>query len=389
MKNKFKKLAIVSDCIHVVDEKGNIASQNHIYIKQMQALGLHFEKTLICCPFVKSTPDMVLSHYTHQNIEFLHLKNVGGNSLLDKIKIITNIFSWLRAFKKVNDFADIVYQRFPNNLNIPGFFYFFFKRKKVFATYTGTWKDYEHEPVTYRFQKWLMKKFFRGPIWVYVDTEVSKKILKGISPSYSLKIFNEEKDQVDKRLKNLKNNIDFIPRFITVGSLVPHKNQQFILDAFKTLHEQNFEFELYVVGGGKLMNAYIDFVRVNKLENCIFITGKKTDTDLQKLYRRCNFLIQAPLVEGFGKVPIEGFFHGVIPILNNVGLAPEMTGNGTRGFLFSTSNPKDFLSLIKGITFNKMLMYDMIIDGREYSKTHTLENWSNEYIAVVNEYFEN
>jgi glycosyltransferase involved in cell wall biosynthesis len=389
MKNKFKKLAIISDCVHVVDKEGNIASQNHIYIKQMQALSSHFESTMICCPFVKYTPDMVLSHYTNKNIEFLHLKNVGGNSLFDKIKICINIFSWLKAFKKASDFADIVYQRFPNNLNVPGFFYFFFKRKKVFATYTGTWKDYKNEPITYRFQKWLLKHFFRGPVWVYVDAEISPKILKGISPSYSLKIFNDERFDVDRKLADLKNNIDFIPRFITVGSLVPHKNQQFILNAFKTLYDQGYRFELYVVGGGKLQNSYIDFVRSNKLENNIFITGKKTDLDLQKLYRLCNFLVQAPVVEGFGKVPIEGFFHGVIPILNDVGLAREMTGNGKRGFLFNIFNAEDFLSLLKNITANKKLMYDMIVNGREYSKNHTLENWSNEYIKVVNEYFEN
>ncbi len=354
----------------------------------MQALSSHFEKTLICCPFVPYTSDMVISFYSDLNIEFLPLKNVGGNKLIDKFKIIKNIPLWLKAFRKVNDFADIVYQRFPDNLNIPGFFYFFFKRKKVFATYTGTWKNYKTEPFTYRFQKWLLSYFFRGPVWVYNYKNINSRVLKGFSPSYSIKVWDEEKSLINKRLDYLKNNTEFIPYFITVGTLVYHKNQQYILDAFNNLNNENYKFKLFVVGGGELKNTYTDFVVKNNLQNKIFITGRKTDIELQELYRSCHFLIQAPLVEGFGKVPIEGFFHGVIPILNNVGLAKEMTGNSTRGFLFEIEKPGSLINLLRTISKNKMLLRDMIINGREYSRDLTLENWSSEYIKKINDFFE-
>ena len=354
----------------------------------MQALASQFEHTIICVPFEKLAVDSVTSEYALDNIEFIALPNVGGNSFKDKMKLIGAIPSWIRAFKNANSRSDIVYLRMPNNLNIPGFFYFKLKQAKTFAQYTGTWKNYATEPATYRFQKWLLKHFFKGPVWVYTDdNNLGKNIFKGTSPSYNLQEWNEETNQVKEKLGKLNNGRIEMPVFISVGALVPNKNQQFILNAFKILKEQKFIFKLYIVGDGFLKEQYEKFIDENNLHDCVTLTGKKNFYELRNLYRESNFLIQAPFAEGFGKVPIEGFFHGVVPIISNTALADEMIGRNERGFKFNNDDIEMLIKIIREVTTNNNTISHMIVNGRAYAKEHTIENWIEAYIKEINYFF--
>jgi glycosyltransferase involved in cell wall biosynthesis len=386
--NKFKKLAIISDCVHMFNPQGEAVTEVHIFCRQMQALASFFDQTVICCPFVPYKGNTTTTAYTNKTIGFAPVKNAGGDSLKSKLGLIANIPSWLSGFRKAVNGADIVYMRFPNNLNIIGFFYFYLKGSKIFATYTGTWANYNGEPLTYRFQKWIIKKLLSGPAWVYItDEKAGKNLYKGISPSYTLGEWEEETEQVKLRVEKIKTIGIPKPVFMTVGVLNANKNQQYILNACKILRDEGFAFYLYVVGDGELKTAYEEYITQNNLQDCINICGKKTYDQLRALYRNSDFLIQATLVEGFGKVPIEGFFHGVVPLLNRVALADEMTGNGERGFVFSATDTANLVKLIKKVCANTGDLPKMIENARQYAKVQTLENWAQSYIKKINEYF--
>ncbi len=389
MQNKFKRLAIISDCVHKFDTDGAAVTENHIYCKQMQALASAFQHTTVCCPFEKNIANDVTSKYTLGSMEFIPLPNVGGNSIKDKLAVLRAIPSWIRAFRKANASSDIVYMRFPNNLSIPGFFYFYFKKAKTFAQYTGTWEDYKTEPHTYRFQKWLLKKYFKGPVWVYAyELKNDGHLFMGISPSYTSQEWDDETGNVQQRIELYQNRKIEKPVFITVGALVANKNQRFILEAFKLLYEKSFSFCLYIVGAGPLMKEYNEFIKKNNLNKCVILAGKKTSAELQALYRQSHFIVQAPLAEGFGKVPIEGFFHGLLPFLNNVALAKNMTGNNERGFIFSAGDPAKLAGLIHEVMNDQSILPAMVANGRQYAKLFTIENWVNNYLGIINYYFD-
>lgn len=386
---EFNTLAIFTDCVHYFDSDKNIVTENHIFRRQMQALAGLFKYTVIYCPFADYSKDKVTSIYKNSSIQFNPLPNVGGNTVKHKLKILFTMPAWFKAFKKAEKQADIIYQRFPNNLNIPGFFYFYFKRSKVFATYTGAWQNYPGEPSTYRFQKWLLKSFFRGPVMAYTNEEkTGRNIFKTFSPSYTASEWDEEIERVKQRIFELKSGSISEPVFITVGALVAGKNQQYILDTFKILHDDGFVFKLYIVGDGPLRETYSNFILQKGLQQKVFLTGKKKHTELRELYRESHFIIQASLAEGFGKVPLEGFFHGVIPLLNNTGMAAEMTGNTERGFLFSVNESSSLLNLIMKMSVYNDALPELIRNGRVYAKSKTIENWVISLNKKLNDSFE-
>ncbi len=383
------KLGILSDCIHFTTRDGKVATENHIMLRQMEALAEKFDETLIACPFIPLDDKRVVTTYTSPKIKFHALPNVGGNKLADKLKLLSVFPQWLKSYQVISRFSDVVYMRFPNNLNIPGFFYFHFKKKKVFATYTGTWKAYSAEPATYRFQRWLLKNKFRGPVWAYIEpAEEKRNLLYGISPSYSRSDWEEETSQVQARIQRLAEHSISEIKMITVGTLIDYKNQLAILKACVILKEKNIPFSLLVVGDGPMRQTLEDFVKDHALSQEVQIVGKKNSDELRDLYRKSDFVVQAPLSEGFGKVPIEGFFHGVIPVINNIAMAKQMTGNQERGFLFDAHDPNDLSEMLMQLPGKRRQLSVMIENGRKYAITQTLENWADEYYAAVKKYFE-
>ncbi len=319
------------------------------------------------------------------------LPNVGGDTFSSKLKLIAAIPKWFSAFYKINKKVDIIYQRFPNNLNIPGFFFFYIIRKKVFATYTGTWGYDETQPFTYRLQKWFLKKLFRGPVWVYAEEEqLAKNIYGGFSPSYTLQEWNEETEQVQQRIARLNNDERSSElKMISVGTLNDNKNQIYLLHTCLQLIEAAIPFHLTLVGEGPLKEQFKQFVQQNNLQQNVTITGGLNYSQLRSLYRQNDFVVQAAISEGFGKVPVEGFFHGLLPVLHQSALAPYMTGRGERGFLFNAIEANSLFNMLKEIntTISAKLLADMIYKGRIFAKTQTLENWAEGYHKKIVAYF--
>ena len=367
------------------DKDGTPSTENHIFCRQIQELASRFERTVIVCPFVPLKESFVISRYTLPTIRFVPLANVGGSSIKAKLGIVKIIPAWLKAFKKAHEQSDIVYLRMPNNLSIPAFFYFKAKKKKWFATYTGTWANYKGEPPTYRFQKWLLKNFFHAPVSIYVNEKPAVNHLhKGISPSYNEAEWMEETVQVKERTERYTNAGMSKPVFITVGALVPNKNQQYILDTSRRLAEEDFSFEWYIVGDGYLKSRYEAFIQQHNLGNYVFLAGKKTYEQLRTLYRKADFLVQPTLVEGFGKVPIEAMFHGVIPVLSKTALSGAMTGNGKHGFIFDVQDKDALYLLIKNLLSQQETFAGIINNGRNFVKEHTLEHWADTFIKQIN-----
>lgn len=382
------RLAIFSDCVHMKDNAGNVGSDIHIFVKQIEALSIYFSEIHLFCPFVGFDNSIAITTYSTKNIHFYPQKKVGGSTFKHKLSIIQQIPNWFASYRKANQLADIVYQRYPNNINLPGFFYFYFLRKKVFATFTGTWGKNNIESYTYRLQKWMLKNLFRGPVGVYSNEEInSKKIFKSFSPSYSASEWQEEELQTECRLTEIKQNGFQKISMVTVGSFVSYKNQQYILDTCCQLKNLEIPFELYMVGDGELRNQYENFIAKHQLQNEVKLTGKITNNEVRKIYRKVNFVVQSPSYEGFGKVPLEAYFHGALPIINNITLAPYITQNGSLGVTFSIDDKDGLLNVLKHLKKNPNEVIDRIRRSREFVKEFTLEKWAESYITKINEFY--
>ncbi|MEO7211022.1 MAG: glycosyltransferase, partial [Chitinophagaceae bacterium] len=152
---------------------------------------------------------------------------------------------------------------------------------------------------------------------------------------------------------------------------------------------RNIDFIFYLVGDGPFKKQYEMFIKEHALTNKIHLTGKLKTTELRNLYRQSDFLIQASLLEGYGKVPVEGYFHGVVPFLNSTPMAKEILGDGKCGYEFEAKDPIKFAEFLLEKIQEHKLLAEKIIAGRNYCKVLTLEKWSSEMLEIVEKYYEN
>src|SRR5690348_14852996 len=372
------RLGIVSDCVHFVTPAGKAGTENHILKRQLEALAMYFESVVICCPFIDLPADVSCSIYEDDKFSFIPSPKVGGNRFTDKMKLLKTVPTWLKLFKEVDRKTDIVYQRFPNNLNIPGFFYFYFKKKKVFATFTGSWDKDPVASFSTKFQQFLLEKFFTGPLWVYTNSkQLKKNIFSGFSPSYTLKEWEEEVTYIEE--KKLQKNSEKILKLISVGTLCGRKNHSFILRTCIMLKKARIPFRLAIAGSGERMEEYKRFIAENDLQQEVELKGSVHYSDLRNLYRQFDYVVQSPTSEAYGKVPIEGYFHGLIPVLSSTSiLANYITDHGKRGFVFDLKDEKSLFKVLQYLyeeflESEKMTMMD---DGRRFVKNLTIEQWA-------------
>jgi glycosyltransferase involved in cell wall biosynthesis len=383
------KLGIISDCIHIRNERGEIGSHVHIYVKQIDFLSEIFEETIICAPVIDSKEENLnLSYYSNKNISFIALPKVGGDRWQDKLTLLRTIPTWIKSFSLLTKKVDLVYQRFPNNLNIPGFIYTHIVNVKKFATYTGVWKHFNGEERTIRLQRLMLKYLFKGPVFVY-DFNLGNKnrIKSSFSPSYSRLEWENAESIYVKKLELMfhdmsKNKIILL----NVASLVPHKNQQLLLEAAKILKSKNREFILYIAGKGIEYKRFQAFIEREGLSKYVILLGHISQMELVEYYKKAHFVIQPPKWEGYGKVPLEAMLHSAIPILSSVNLHPSFVGeNMERGGLFDPEDPDSLITTLDFFIENPNGCVEAIKAGRNYSKLYTLEKWREDLLnSIVN-----
>jgi glycosyltransferase involved in cell wall biosynthesis len=132
-----------------------------------------------------------------------------------------------------------------------------------------------------------------------------------------------------------------------------------------------------------LREVYKQKIKDYQLEQEITIAGKKTREELCELFKDQDFVIQMPYQEPYGKVPIEGLFFGLIPILSDIGVSAAFTGKGQHGFLCSPGDVNTLADILYSLYNNQHRFINMIDKGRAFAFHNTLEHWAEAYHRVI------
>lgn len=164
--------------------------------------------------------------------------------------------------------------------------------------------------------------------------------------------------------------------FITVGSLIPVKNHELLLNAFKEFCTiRNYVDKLYIVGDGVLKEQLVNFTNQNGLSNNVIFTGNVGDVE-NYLYKADVFVLTSHY-EGVSLALLEASSTGLAIIASSTGGTPEVVGEDA---LLIADNDKDEL-------VNKMKMLAENHEQRQYyqrtarkiAERNSLHNMVQEY----------
>ena len=250
-----------------------------------------------------------------------------------------------------------------------------FKKKKVF--------DFFFKKNIYEFfeKKRLLKKYIRS----------NKKFISISSDTY--KFFTKEMPQNTFDLVSLPNAINLSRfkslsnpivlnkiRLITVGALVPNKNQMFLIDVVRYIKKNNYAVHLNIIGDGperkKIQNRILEL----KLTENIKLSG---NLDLiEDELKQADFYVHSALHEAFGLVILEAMASRLAVVTLNGRGNNDIIDNGINGFILNEKNFKIFGDIIIKLFSNTADYKKIVKKGYESALKYDITFYVNKLLKV-------
>lgn len=184
-------------------------------------------------------------------------------------------------------------------------------------------------PVPKRFEKWFHEALGTVNFFICISQTTCSELTRYVKTHRQSVIGNDRLDffrlgsvidnvvnngTVRQDLSNLfaaKSNI-----YLSVGTIEPRKNQQYLIDAFDKVWPEYPQSKLCIVGrAGLLSDNLLKRIRSHQqYKKSLFLFHDLSDTELHHCYRYSKALVYPSLVEGFG-LPIVEALHYKLPVL--------------------------------------------------------------------------
>ncbi len=160
---------------------------------------------------------------------------------------------------------------------------------------------------------------------------------------------------ISKKLKQYQ--IPTQPYLLSLCTLEPRKNLNFLLQCFAQLLAQDpsLEINLVLVGvsGWKNNNIFQTVQSNSLLKNHVIFAGYIPDHDLSAIYSGALAFVYPSLYEGFGLPPLEAMQCGTPVITSNTSSLPEVVGKS--GLMINPSSSDDLCQAMLNLINNSKL----------------------------------
>ncbi len=173
---------------------------------------------------------------------------------------------------------------------------------------------------------------------------------------------------------------------LTVGSLTFKKNHSLLIDIFEKIANEFPEVKLHIVGDGILKDELSDIILFKKLQNRIFLLGKKKKEEVFEEYKKASIFVLSSSWEGCPNVLLEAMSFGLPSIAMGVGAVPEIIENKVSGFIVPRNNPFLMAEYIKELLRSKNLQEEM----KKKSQARIIDKFSRDkHLSELKKYLLN
>ena len=208
----------------------------------------------------------------------------------------------------------------------------------------------------------ILMRIFREMLYrmtsgIVVQTEVNSKYYKGDVRV----IYNPVSlpgDKVGLALKVKKENV-----VVSVGRLIPQKNQALLIKAFGLFHQTHPNYKLIIYGEGDLKEQLNKLAIELGIDNSVEFPGNVNDVYSHLL--SAKLFVLSSNYEGMPNALLEALCLGLPCISTRVSGASELIDDGYSGILVDKENVGQMSEAMKNILDHETMAYDM---GREAAK---------------------
>lgn len=342
------------------------------YVREMNIWSKYVHNIILVAPLNLENQTQIVIPYATQNIHFRKISSFNFLDIQSSLRALNKLplisFEIYKAMKK----ADHIHLRCPGNIGLLGcLVQILFPAKPKTAKYAGNWDLSAKQPLSYRFQKWILSNTFltkNMQVLVYGEW---KNSTKNIIPFFTASYF--EKDKIEVKPRKLEGKISFL----FVGTLSNGKQPLYAIKLVEQLYKNGNDVQLTLYGEGNERVMLENYISENKLGNVILLKGNQNQEVIKKAYLENHFVVLPSLSEGWPKVVAEGMFWGCLPISSKVSCVPNMLENGKRGLLLDLKLSLDVQN-IQSILNDTRLYEDKVNKAVQWSRQFTMDVFEDE-----------
>ncbi|WP_347175235.1 glycosyltransferase [Polaribacter uvawellassae] len=365
------KFGIITHTCHKVKGKEIFAYEP--YVREMNLWIKYVDKIVILAPKSKEKEvSKIESTYNHSKIEFVEVSSFNLSTIKNSLLSLLVIPKICIQIYKVMKSVDHIHLRCPGNIGLLGcFVQIFFPSKPKTVKYAGNWDPKSRQPLSYKFQKWILSNTFltkNCKVLVYGEWKnQSKNIIPFFTASYS------ENEITDIRTKNLKSKI----KLLFVGNFSKGKQPFLTVKVAEKLANKGFDVQLNMFGDGVEYNLIENYITEKKLNKNVILHGNQSKDIVKKAFQESHFLVFISKSEGWPKVVAEAMFWSCLPISSKVSCVPYMLGYGERGSVVNKSTTQIIFELEKYISQENIYL-KKVTKAKKWSQQFTLEKFEKE-----------
>lgn len=346
------------------------------YVREMNLWLKHVDEVNVIAPRINEKLSDIDMAYRHDHLKFTQIPAIAFISIQKSIgsffKIPIIFFKIFKACKK----ADHIHLRCPGNIGLIGCLaQILFPYKLKTAKYAGNWDPKAKQPLSYRFQKWILSNTFltkNMQVLVYGDWPNQTKNIK---PFFTATYLNSEIEKPKKRDYSGKLKVVF------VGSLVEGKRPLLAVKIVESLYRQGREVSLDMYGDGILKNDLKQYIEDYDLKDVVILHGNQEKEVVKEALKQSHFLILASKSEGWPKAIAEALFFGAIPIATPISCVPHMLDYGRRGILIDPMLEKALATINVALQYEDLEAMSRL--SSEWSQRFTLDYFEAEIKKIV------
>ncbi|TNJ45751.1 glycosyltransferase [Tamlana fucoidanivorans] len=366
---------IISHVLHKVNADG--VSAYAPYVGEMNVWLKHVDKVVIVAPVIETEPTAIDLHYKHDQITLKPISAIQFTSVSTAFISTLKVPYIFWRLMQVCFQADHVHLRCPGNIGLLGcLVQILFPKKTKTAKYAGNWDPKANQPLSYRFQKWLLSNTFLTRNMTVLVYGTWKGQTKNIKPFFTATYKKEERviSKVRDYTKALK--------FVFIGSLVAGKRPLLTIQIIEQLIKDGYDVSLEIFGDGILKDDLQAYIIEHNLTTRVKLLGNQSKPKVKEALKTAHFSILPSKSEGWPKAIAEAMFFGVVPIATPISCVPDMLDYGKRGVLIEGRLSGD-VTILKKVLGAPQSLKDMSEAAFQWSQMFTLDYFESEIVKIL------
>lgn len=173
-----------------------------------------------------------------------------------------------------------------------------------------------------------------------------------------------------------------VPTFISVGRLTPVKGYERLIRAAASLHNENYQFRLIMLGEGELHDTFQSMISENKLENTVYLLGNQDNP--YAYMRKSSYFVCSSVAEGFSTVVVEAILCDLPVLTTNVSGMKDIFGDCECGQMCDNSE-EGIYQMLKYQLDNPQLRERYIAECRKRQDFFSVKNRMRDIEALYDE----